>query len=194
MVQTITNTGNGKHGMSGQYNRPKAIAGAPTATANAEPLKTAPADQEQVLQQYIDAAWRFGKSVLWKGVEHTDEEERAALGELDQYFRNSDDVQEAFEHFVGSVMMAEANKKKCPILRPLQWLIQANTHGLMNMALRPRQYNAIMKKVPLFETLVKIIAKHYLEFIKNPTVKTVLSCSDELQGAGGKGWMRIFYE
>jgi hypothetical protein len=41
--------------------------------------------------------------------------------------------------------------------------------------------------------VARVLAKHFLEFVKEPSVRTFLSCSEELEAVGGKGWMRVFF-
>ena len=146
------------------------------------------------MQTYIHAAWCFATSLLWPNNEHTDEEVREALSQLQQYFTTAPDKLEAFKTFCRKVIIAAKARKKCPILHPRLWLNPTCIQGLTALNSRANDLKAMKRKCPLFNELVSIIATHFLQYNQQPSAAIFLQCSEDLEALGLKDWMQTFYE
>jgi hypothetical protein len=146
------------------------------------------------MQNYIHAAWCFAASLLWPNNQHTDEEVREALADLQHYFNTSPDKLEAFKLFCSKVIVAVKGRRKCPILHPRLWLSPTNIEGLVNKAGRSNDLKAIKRKCPQFDAVVAIIATYFLKYNKEPGTTHFIKCSEDLAAIKQSDWMDIFFE
>ena len=146
------------------------------------------------IHEYVHAAWCLAVSILWPDRQFSDESTVKALSDLQSYFTMAPDLAEAFKSFLARVIVAKLNTDKCPILHPGFWLNPVNINGLTHSAKKSNAQQKLEKKDPVFDSSVGILAKHYVNYIKNPSVNIVLRCKEDLENLGGNKWMGVFYD